>query len=585
MKRALKTLLCGLMASLLLAGCTQTGGSSVSNSSSTESALESTVSQTSETEEGKTTYDENGVSPEGTFPITEETVTLRVMIPTQSAITDITTNDFTTYYEDLTNVHIEWEEVPADSLTDRVNISLSSGDMPDVYMSCGVTQTQQQVYGVQGAFVALNDYINQYGEIFQGIQENVPGLTDLITMSDGNIYALPYIEKCVHCEGSSKLWVNQKWLDALDMEAPTTIEEFEEMLRRFKEEDPNGNGEADEIPMLTCEGGWHTDVLSGWLTNPFVYTSPDNNYMYLEDGQIQLSYMQDGWRDAMSWLNKLYEEGLFYDQSLVINQDQARQLCAADGETEKVGCFTAGSSDAVPGSDVSQWGPYVALAPVEGPNGRIATWMPYSQITPTAYVITTACENPAVAFRWGVEQYTRDINYRKCFGVEGENWKFITPGEDGIPEDAVDVNTGGAAEITPFIDGVDWGMEQNYCWRGLGVRCDSGDYPELRYNQLQNGDYETNRQIRQPIETKEKMEPYYPNMDMCVPPLVYSEEQSATLANTETVVLSYVEEMTAAFITGTSDPEADWDAYLNELSVKGVDQLLEIYQAAYDARS
>jgi hypothetical protein len=43
--------------------------------------------------------------------------------------------------------------------------------------------------------------------------------------------------------------------------------------------------------------------------------------------------------------------------------------------------------------------------------------------------------------------------------------------------------------------------------------------------------------------------------------------------------------MAAAFITGTSDPEADWDAYLNELSVKGVDQLLEIYQAAYDARS
>lgn len=74
-------------------------------------------------------------------------------------------------------------------------------------------------------------------------------------------------------------------------------------------------------------------------------------------------------------------------------------------------------------------------------------------------------------------------------------------------------------------------------------------------------------------------------MEICVPTLVYTEEQSATLANTESVVISYVEEMAAAFITGTSDPEADWDAYLNELSVKGVDQLLEIYQAAYDARS
>ena len=278
MKRALKTLLCGLMASLLLAGCTQTGGSSGSNSSSTESAPESTVSQTSEAAEGETTYDENGVSPEGTFPIVEEPITLTVMFPSQTAIPDIAENSFTKEYEELTGIHIEWQEVPSDSLADRVNISLSSGDMPDIYLSCGVSLSQQQAYGPQGAFVPLNDYIEQYGEVFQKIEENVPGVADTLTMGDGNIYALPYIEKCVHCEGSSKLWINTKWLDALDMEPPTTVDEFEDMLRRFKEEDPNGNGEADEIPLLTYEGGWHSNAMNGCLTNPFVYTSPDNNY-------------------------------------------------------------------------------------------------------------------------------------------------------------------------------------------------------------------------------------------------------------------------------------------------------------------
>lgn len=584
MKRALKTLLCGLMASLLLAGCTQTGGSSGSNSSSTESAPESTVSQTSEAAEGETTYDENGVSPEGTFPIVEEPITLTVMFPSQTAIPDIAENSFTKEYEELTGIHIEWQEVHSDSLADRVNISLSSGDMPDIYLSCGVSLSQQQAYGPQGAFVPLNDYIEQYGEVFQKIEENVPGVADTLTMGDGNIYALPYIEKCVHCEGSSKLWINTKWLDALDMEPPTTVDEFEDMLRRFKEEDPNGNGEADEIPLLTYEGGWHSNAMSGWLTNPFVYTSPDNNYVYLDGDEIKLSYMQDGWKEAMSWLNKLYEEGLYYDQSLVINYDQARQLCAADGTTEDVGCFTGGTPD-LPGADVSQWGPYVALAPIEGPNGRVATWMPYSQITPTAFVITSACENPAAAFRWGVEQYNKDINYRKTFGVEGENWKYVTPGEDDVPADAADFNTGDPAEIAPFIDGVGWGDEQDYCWRGLGLRCDTGDYKDLRYAQVQSGDYDTNMEHRLSVDTQEQMEPYYPDMEICVPTLVYTEEQSATLANTESVVISYVEEMAAAFITGTSDPEADWDAYLNELSVKGVDQLLEIYQAAYDARS
>ena len=579
MKRALTTLLCGLLASLLLAGCTQSGG----GTSSTGGSGESSTSNSSATS-GDVAYDENGVSPEGTFPIVEEPITLTVMFSSQTAIPDIAENSFTKEYEELTGIHIEWQEVPSDSLADRVNISLSSGDMPDIYLSCGVSLSQQQAYGPQGAFVPLNDYIEQYGEVFQKIEENVPGVADTLTMGDGNIYALPYIEKCVHCEGSSKLWINTKWLDALDMEPPTTVDEFEDMLRRFKEEDPNGNGEADEIPLLTYEGGWHSNAMSGWLTNPFVYTSPDNNYVYLDGDEIKLSYMQDGWKEAMIWLNKLYEEGLYYDQSLVINYDQARQLCAADGTTEDVGCFTGGTPD-LPGADVSQWGPYVALAPIEGPNGRVATWMPYSQITPTSFVITAACENPAAAFRWGVEQYNKDINYRKTFGVEGENWKYVTPGEDDVPADAADFNTGDPAEIAPFIDGVGWGDEQDYCWRGLGLRCDTGDYKDLRYAQVQSGDYDTNMEHRLSVDTQEQMEPYYPDMEICVPTLVYTEEQSATLANTESVVISYVEEMAAAFITGTSDPEADWDAYLNELSVKGVDQLLEIYQAAYDARS
>lgn len=581
MKRALKTLLCGLLASLLLAGCTQSGG----GTSSTGGSGESSTSNSSATS-GDVAYDENGVSPEGTFPIVEEPITLTVMFPSQTAIPDIAENSFTKEYEELTGIHIEWQEVPSDSLADRVNISLSSGDMPDIYLSCGVSLSQQQAYGPQGAFVPLNDYIEQYGEVFQKIEENVPGVADTLTMGDGNIYALPYIEKCVHCEGSSKLWINTKWLDALDMEPPTTVDEFEDMLRRFKEEDPNGNGEADEIPLLTYEGGWHSNAMSGWLTNPFVYTTPDNDFMYVEDGKIQLSYMQDGWRDAMTWLHQLYEEGLFYDQSLVINQDQARQLCAADGETANVGCFPSGTPNTVPGDDASQWGDYIALSPIEGPAGRLATWQPYSSIVPTDFVITSACENPAAAFRWGVEQYDRDIGMRKRYGIEGENWRWITPGEDGIAADAVDVNSGEPAEVETFIDGVGWSDEQNFCWRDIpGLKCDTPDVPELRYNKLNTGDYETNFEIRIVEDTINYMQDYYPDIDMCVMPLIYNEEQAATLANTETVVQSYVDEMAAAFITGTSDPEADWDAYLNELSVKGVDQLLEIYQAGYDARS
>ena len=49
-------------------------------------------------------------------------------------------------------------------------------------------------------------------------------------------------------------------------------------------------------------------------------------------------------------------------------------------------------------------------------------------------------------------------------------------------------------------------------------------------------------------------------------------------------MLSYVREMEASFITGALDVDAQWDAYLKELEVKGAGNMKSIYQAAYDAK-
>jgi hypothetical protein len=38
-------------------------------------------------------------------------------------------------------------------------------------------------------------------------------------------------------------------------------------------------------------------------------------------------------------------------------------------------------------------------------------------------------------------------------------------------------------------------------------------------------------------------------------------------------------------VTGQGDPDADWDAYLEQLNSTGFEQLLAIYQQAYDNRS
>ena len=42
--------------------------------------------------------------------------------------------------------------------------------------------------------------------------------------------------------------IRQDWLDKLGLKMPVTQEEFVDVLRAFKTQDPNGNGQADEIP-------------------------------------------------------------------------------------------------------------------------------------------------------------------------------------------------------------------------------------------------------------------------------------------------------------------------------------------------
>jgi len=68
-----------------------------------------------------------------------------------------------------------------------------------------------------------------------------------------------------------KMWLYKPWVDKLGLEWPETTEDFYNVLKAFKEQDPNGNGKADEVPLLGATTSWRTDPF-GFLMNSFVYT-------------------------------------------------------------------------------------------------------------------------------------------------------------------------------------------------------------------------------------------------------------------------------------------------------------------------
>lgn len=493
------------------------------------------------------------------------------MVPSATNITDFTTNEFTKYYEDLTKVHVTWNVVPSDSLQVKVNLSLSSGDMPDVYSNCGISMSQLALYGSQGAFKSLKPYIDKYSALLKGAFKELPWIETNLTMPDGNIYSLPYVEDTLHTSYRTKMWVNKGWLDKLGIAIPKTTDDFYKMLTAFKKNDPNGNGKADEIALSGSIDDTRT-TFDSFLMNAFILNDSNNGRKYLDNGKVKVSFNQDGFREGLKYLNKLYKEGLVDPQAFTQKTTQLRQI-VENPAAEVLGAVPGLTPIGFDTSGSSRWKQMVAIPPLTGPNGnKVALYNPYGSIDFTRIEITKSCKNPEVAFRWAVEQYPVAMNYRKTFGVKGTNWLEAKPGQNALD--------GSQADVMIFTDGVAWGDQQNYCWRNHGLRFESfaikNEYKIGITNELEIALYKN---------TKENYVPYAEKMENILPPLPYSTDQANVIADVGTVLNNYVAEMVARFITGDANLDTEWDSYINQLNVKGLSKFLEATQSAYDLKT
>lgn len=118
-------------------------------------------------------------------------------------------------------------------------------------------------------------------------------------------------------------FINKTWLDKLGLSVPTTTEELTEVLRAFKNGDPNGNGLADEIPYEAT----FADVNTG-LYNAFsAFGIPMNEYFVQlsADGKVLFMPEEDGFRACVEWLHSLCQEGLLDVESLTQGRISGRR--------------------------------------------------------------------------------------------------------------------------------------------------------------------------------------------------------------------------------------------------------------------
>lgn len=517
-----------------------------------------------------------------TFPITEEKVTLRVFAPSIPTIIDLATNKFTLWMEERTGVHIEWITAPQESAVEVLNMMLAGNDLPDVILGVQISPATEELYGTaEKMFLPLNDLIDKYAPNFKAIIEARPEVKAQITALDGNIYSLPSLQDCYHCSYSQKMWINHHWLEVLDLEPPTTTEEFYQMLVAFRDNDPNGNGIKDEIPLIGAKEneGWYQSV-TGFILNAFVYDSGVYNAVkdYLTaDGKVDTSINKPGYREGLRYLNKLYSEGLIYPDSLTMKYDQVKALALA--EEELVGAAPAGHSamflDVV--TNPERYRHYSALAPLIGPDGvRNVTHFPYFPVTTGEFVITEVNPYPEISIRWADDFYGHLTSMTRAWGEEGIGWRYAEEGEVGLDG----VTPALFKTLIPFDE-----QAQNDNWSWLGI--------EYTDNEMWNGQNVTtpDMDLYSPegfekllwVETEKKYEPYKSDQYFELPGLRMNSMDTDELTMLQVQLKNYIEESRARFIIGDLSLDNDWDSYLQNLSDLGLERYLELKQKAYDA--
>lgn len=268
-----------------------------------------------------------------------------------------------------------------------------------------------------GLLVDVAPYMEKYTVMRDYYNDVDPTVLFYAASDDGAIYRIPgdVAEPC--CE---TLWIRQDWLDNLGLQVPTTLDELEDVLYAFTNDDPDGNGVKDTYGL----GGDGYDIRSFW---PWIQGSGEG---YGKDGFVRKA---DGTyvygaatEDRRIWLErvaKLYADGVI-TPNIITDTDRDEEMANGGfGVTHSWVNYNNPSNGTMKSfyatNPDAKW---VPIDMVKGDNGNPQD-NPCSVPAWCYFGITNVCSDPERAYAiW--DDMAQPENYvHRRFGVEGEHYK------------------------------------------------------------------------------------------------------------------------------------------------------------------
>lgn len=449
---------------------------------------------------------------------------------------------------EMTGVNVEWRWPVAGADNGQAyHLLLLNDTLPDM-INWNVDPGDAQMLYDEGVLIDLREYLPKYAPDYWAYV-TAPGNEELlrsITTADGQIYAVRcFIEEDETAYGPV---VRKDWLDECDLDIPQTIEDWEVMLRTFKQK----YGAKFAFPFSRFSGAGFASAFGAFGSM--------NGRFYLDDGEIKNAMTQPEYKEYLGTLARWFEEGLLDEDSLTMTDEGFRtkainEDCGAAFVVMSL--FTKIINDAAAEKSTAEWIPVPYPAEEEG---KPTSWVQYtSRVNNSATYITTSCseEKIAIALQW--------LNY----GFTEEGIMYYNYGK---LDDTYTVDENGVVSFTDKVlkdkDGVAAACQKYTGFGNVGMN----SIHLTHFTSIKNEPIvaEGIHTWRGDTEAAEHL----------IPPIALTNDEASRFADLDNAIHTYCNEMIMKVLAGDVDI-SEWDNVVNKMYALGLQEALDIQNAAY----
>lgn len=332
------------------------------------------------------------------LPIVKDKVTLKMVANKRVINGNFEEMIFLERLEEKTNVRVEFDAIPAAQYNDKKNIMLASNELPDAFFGPFAFSANDIVTSsTQGTIVPLEGLVEKYGPRITAAYEKHPEYKKFCTAPDGHIYSIGRVIQDPGGVCADNLFIYKPWLDKLGLQVPDSMDDLYNVLKAFKEGDPNENGKPDEIPMtfILNTTSYALNIMS--LYGLFGFIDNPANHLMLDKDKVVFVAAKLAYKDAMKYFNKMFNEGLFDAEAFT--QDSKQITAKGQAADVIIGSYFAWNDFDVAGAERAK--DYIIVPPMKGVDGqRVWGRASLSGLNNVGFVITNKNQYPEITMRW-----------------------------------------------------------------------------------------------------------------------------------------------------------------------------------------